>query len=334
MNRKGLILFLIACSFALHVFPQQLYSIGDDGELLEIDPFSCDTKSLGIYLSFIDLAITKNGEIYGTYNNTLYHLNTVDKTYETMGTIELNGQSFTPTGLVALNEIDLIGNFGSKLVKISTQNGTSMLIGELGWICNGDFVLIGNQLLMFSSSGEFILITLNDDLNEIVEIESLGFYDLSVLSMATIQENCFSDIKIIVFSDDEIFEFDINTHVLTFLCQIPGHYSWGAASNTIKGFDISKLNYPNVFTPNDDGINDLYYLYDGQDCSTDFEVNIEILNRWGKVVYQSNDLCFKWKGETIGGNPCSSGVYYCTIKISSNYCNLNQTQNTAVHLIR
>lgn len=56
---------------------------------------------------------------------------------------------------------------------------------------------------------------------------------------------------------------------------------------------------PNVFTPNNDGNNDVWVYNSGA------ESDLYILNRWGEVVYHRKGLSFIWDGED-----CSDGVYY------------------------
>ena len=67
---------------------------------------------------------------------------------------------------------------------------------------------------------------------------------------------------------------------------------------------------PNVITPNNDNINDVFTF----DNEIVMAKKLTILNRWGNIVYQTNDL-FSWDG-TFNGNPCSDGVYYYMIEVS------------------
>ncbi len=69
---------------------------------------------------------------------------------------------------------------------------------------------------------------------------------------------------------------------------------------------------PNAFSPNADGVNDLFMIYDG-----DHEVRevryLNIYNRWGEVVFansnfQPEDPSFAWDG-TFKGQPLNPGVY-------------------------
>lgn len=70
---------------------------------------------------------------------------------------------------------------------------------------------------------------------------------------------------------------------------------------------LNKVKTANVFTPNNDGIND-YFKIDG--LSKCGEAEIIIFNRWGQEIFKSNDKDFKWDGKTTNGEPVSEGVYF------------------------
>jgi gliding motility-associated-like protein len=74
-------------------------------------------------------------------------------------------------------------------------------------------------------------------------------------------------------------------------------------------FDLRNFQPANVFTPNGDGVNDTFRIpnWPPDDCQNEF-LKIEIYNRWGKLVFQSDRKDFEWDGK---GYP--SGVYYYTI---------------------
>lgn len=86
---------------------------------------------------------------------------------------------------------------------------------------------------------------------------------------------------------------------------------------------VDELSIPNVFTPNQDGVND-YYLVSGKGIT---EYNIVILNRWGNVVFEADDINSPWDG-TSNGNPCKDGVYFYNIKAKS----LSQEYNKQGHI--
>ncbi len=63
---------------------------------------------------------------------------------------------------------------------------------------------------------------------------------------------------------------------------------------------------PNVFTPNGDGINDLFFLKLEHVAS----MNLQLFNRWGEIVYEFNELTNVWNGQTKSGQDVLEGVYF------------------------
>jgi gliding motility-associated-like protein len=72
--------------------------------------------------------------------------------------------------------------------------------------------------------------------------------------------------------------------------------------------------FPNTFTPNDDGIND-GWVFPGID---DFPNNkVEIFNRWGQLIYDKNGYKNgEWKGTNSKGDPLPAGPYYYVINLN------------------
>jgi gliding motility-associated-like protein len=66
--------------------------------------------------------------------------------------------------------------------------------------------------------------------------------------------------------------------------------------------------FPNVFTPNNDTWNN-YFQADSVNSVRQFRMTI--FNRWGTVVYETEDPYFKWDGKDQGNNTdCVPGVYF------------------------
>jgi gliding motility-associated-like protein len=66
--------------------------------------------------------------------------------------------------------------------------------------------------------------------------------------------------------------------------------------------------FPNVFTPNNDKWNN-YFQADSVNSVKQFRMTI--FNRWGTVVYETEDPYFKWDGKDQGNNSdCVPGVYF------------------------
>lgn len=79
------------------------------------------------------------------------------------------------------------------------------------------------------------------------------------------------------------------------------------------------IEMPNIFTPNEDGINDVYKPINITGVE---QLNLSIYNRWGELVFQTNDPNTTWDGKFNDLN-CSDGVYYWII----NYTDLNEKSN-------
>ncbi len=70
---------------------------------------------------------------------------------------------------------------------------------------------------------------------------------------------------------------------------------------------------PNVFTPNNDNQNDIFVPRINQFVNS---VNMSIFNRWGQLVYETNDPNINWDGTDIkSGNPLKEGVYYYVCEV-------------------
>lgn len=75
---------------------------------------------------------------------------------------------------------------------------------------------------------------------------------------------------------------------------------------------------PNIFTPNNDGINDYFQIYGNKDILDHF-INVSIFDRYGGVIYKINSLKasdLKWDGRA-NGVLLPNGVYTYYIETSS-----------------
>jgi gliding motility-associated-like protein len=89
-------------------------------------------------------------------------------------------------------------------------------------------------------------------------------------------------------------------------------------SNTVE------FTFPNVITPNADGINDLFEI-DNLPQNTE----VVILNRWGNVVFSSENYQNNWDGNSQNGQELNDGVY--TYKFTTETGSIG---HGFVHLIR
>lgn len=101
---------------------------------------------------------------------------------------------------------------------------------------------------------------------------------------------------------------------------------------TINVVDPSKIEcqnllLPNAFTPNGDRLNDTYGI--SNTFIIDVLENFEILNRWGEVLYRSNDKNTGWDG-TFKSAPVEPGVYVYKIKYTCKTEEFNKSGNFVV----
>lgn len=72
--------------------------------------------------------------------------------------------------------------------------------------------------------------------------------------------------------------------------------------------------FPNVFSPNNDQINDLYFITFNQ-AVTNFQA--QIFNRWGIPIFESTDPNFKWDGK-YQGETINEGNYIIRVSYELN----------------
>lgn len=78
----------------------------------------------------------------------------------------------------------------------------------------------------------------------------------------------------------------------------------------------------NVFSPNGDGINDVWSAWQ---VSNTHDVHIEVRNRWGRIVHEeditrqvfNNATVEFWDGLNANGNPLKQGTYFYVVTFSN-----------------
>lgn len=74
----------------------------------------------------------------------------------------------------------------------------------------------------------------------------------------------------------------------------------------------AKLTIPNVITPNDDMVNDVFDIqFEGIK-----EMKVSIFNRWGNVVADYDGMKEKWDGKSKTGEIVSEGTYFYYIEVT------------------
>jgi gliding motility-associated-like protein len=83
-------------------------------------------------------------------------------------------------------------------------------------------------------------------------------------------------------------------------------------SHEIKVIPEFAFYIPNAFTPNNDGVND-YFRGDGVGIE---KYNFWIFDRWGNLIFHTEDLTEGWSGKAKGGEEVAQqDVYVWKVKI-------------------
>ncbi len=90
---------------------------------------------------------------------------------------------------------------------------------------------------------------------------------------------------------------------------------------------VDTISLPNVFSPNNDGINDVFLLGDIVSKAYD----LTIYDRNGTKVYHTTEPEIGWDG-SFNGNPCADGVYYYAVNYW--FCTQLREKSGFVHLVR
>jgi gliding motility-associated-like protein len=101
----------------------------------------------------------------------------------------------------------------------------------------------------------------------------------------------------------------------------------GCVDTTIQQYiqrEIIRMNVPNSFTAGDDGINDGFRpIFSAPDLIKYY--SFEIFNRWGELIYSTNNQYDAWDGR-YKGKQCQTGAYTWKVKYTD-YLNVTKDAN-------
>ncbi len=127
---------------------------------------------------------------------------------------------------------------------------------------------------------------------QVIELPSAALYNV-YNGIDLVCESCAS--LVFEIQGDEIYDV---VYVDEFGCEI-------ASSVVVNTLPCTDVFLPNSFSPNDDGVNDYFTPVLRESCVDYFD--FRIYDRWGSLVFSSNDPIEKWAGDGI-----SSEDYYST----------------------
>jgi gliding motility-associated-like protein len=98
---------------------------------------------------------------------------------------------------------------------------------------------------------------------------------------------------------------------ITYVLEYTDNYGCvGSDDIKINVLPVGDLFWPNAFTPNGDGNNDIFFPA-GSGVK---QIEWQLFNRWGEKVFESNSMFYGWDG-MYKGKPLPMGVYVFTAKV-------------------
>jgi gliding motility-associated-like protein len=137
-----------------------------------------------------------------------------------------------------------------------------------------------------------------------------------------------------VFSDEQnpVFVFQDTGYQQVTLTIFDEYNCEDSLTLMLDVIPVSTYFLPNAFSPNGDGVNDIF-LGKGMMENVQF-FELLIFNRWGEVIFQTNYPQMGWSGKNnTNGKLSPQGVYNCLVKYTTRRRHLRQIQNSLI-LIR
>ena len=144
------------------------------------------------------------------------------------------------------------------------------------------------------------------DTNEIYAYQIVSFIDLSTGNPDSWHWN---------FGDGDTSAIQNPGHIYTDIGIYPVMLvitnALGCRDTIIKDIEVKeRFLVPNIFTPNNDGINDVFKVI----ASGYKDFSMQIYNRFGQVIFESFNPTIGWNGKTVSEIDVSEGTYFYIIK--------------------
>lgn len=281
--------------------------------------------------NFTALTFDNKGVLYAMSNqhDELFTINTTTAFMTNLGS---TGTGIFASGDLTFNKNQLyLSGDPNFLVAIDVNTpSNSFLIGRFPRLGSAyGLTSIGCQSEVYAFSGKSILILNSSNLLQ-SNIQCLDIVPSNIYG-STAPTELFSSNKINLGNDTiicpgEILTLNVNQPNATYLWQdnstssifnITQQGTYWVKITTIGGCTLTDsliitashcevvLNIPNIFTPNNDGVNDIFTPIKNVGI---ISINTHIYNRWGVQIFDSNSLSIDWSGDNI-----SAGTYFWII---------------------
>ena len=312
-------------------------SCGSEGDLqLELTGLPTATVNIQIF--------TDEGDTVRSLQDVLVPIETIEN-FDT-GLYIIQVQEIGGLGCVQIDSVNLSEQFPQSnfdLLPIQELCGTrdevSLTPGTNGdalytWTnASGETIGIGENV-QIAFAGDYVVTATGEELcpiSDTVEIDINPFPNVEIVENGDL---CFGDLTLTAVADSAFagpFSYqwlfgEERTEV--FQTQIinptePGRYQvrlidptigCEATSNPVQIRCNPRVRAPNAFSPNGNGRNEVFFVF-----PNNFVDNFEIFvyNRWGELVFYSDNFGFEWNGD-FRGKLLPVGTYAYVMKFTSN----------------
>lgn len=194
------------------------------------------------------------------------------------------------------------------IITLQLKVNPSLLTNIEDTICQGGSYLENGFNISSPNTDIAQVVELEMYLNSILGCDSIVSLALNVIDTSLTIEMITTDFceteiaELVVLSSFDNFIWNTGETSQAIEIHQTGTYKVTASNEYCENFGIYTIQpceyylyLPNSFTPNNDGLNDFFTLSTNNEKQF-VEFKIEIFNRWGQKIFESNSPYFKWNG--------------------------------------
>ena len=237
---------------------------------------------------------------------------------------ELQSIEVSDDGLYAVEVRDSIGCLGTDEIYITKEILPDPFLKKAYQICEGTSVFLTpdpgyesyqifwknnmqSSTIEAFETGEYISYMQSAHCKDtfVVNVEKIDTPDAKIVDLRGEDKYCFDleSTTLKVFSSYSNLDYDwnglsrdeeleINDEGI-YRVDVSNHFCTSSYSHSIEEYCKGKLYLPNSFTPNNDGLNDLFTPVINEYITN---YNFRIYNRWGELIFKTNQISEGWDG--------------------------------------
>lgn len=199
-------------------------------------------------------------------------------------------------------QVRILGENSCQVTKVHTYNLPMFIHEAEQVICNGETYTFGPEVL--DAPGNYV-----NTFTSVDNCDSIVTLHLEVMGFLT------DTIDVHIFEGEH---YSVGNSRLSLPGTYPVHLisAMGCDSLLLVNLDLYKVYIPNVFSPNNDGVNDLFTVFGNEDLLQVAEMSI--YSRSGGLIYRGEELPpgdgSGWNG-SLNGEELLPGVYVYVVKL-------------------